>query len=239
MSDREMKPSQIIDKFCDASVDMSERKKDIETLRLLNQLQHARIPLTVCDETHASISGLIDQNPWGMCDVFGNDVLLFIHDGKWATDGFRVLIEGGSEKQRKRMLHYCLYRGILAKFTSFAFLVKIYDWPTILPIIGDYRNPSRLTTSEGMRGAKILALTEIDVTVPMTMGGVDLVLTSILRGRTEVLKPTIITLKRPHSEKDLVRSGEIYELINTKHDVVENKVVRIRIAGDTQDEAHQ
>ena len=234
----ELLASQAVNKLCDSCVDMTERTRDIESRRLLLQLEHAGIPDSVCEENSVSIANAITQEPWGMCNVVGPEVVYFIQSGKWATEGYRLLIEGGDEHQRKRVMYYCLYRGILARFASFAFLAKIYDWPTILPIIGDYKNPNRLSTVEGMRAAKILAIKEIDVSVPMTSGGADTLLTSVLRGRADEHRPTIITLTRPSVKRDndRPRVGEIFTLVNTKHDIVKNLVVRIMVSGEAKNE---
>ena len=88
-----------------------------------------------------------------------------------------------------------------------------------------------------MRAAKILAITEVDVTVPMTIGGADAILTSILRGRKADGKPTIITLTRSCVVFDRPRVGEIYNLVDTKHNVDE-MVVRIMMDGGVNDEEH-
>lgn len=236
---QETVPSQVVDKLFDSSVNMQNREKVLEVRRLLIQLTQAGVPESVCVENPASISRVVRQEPWAMCDIPGGDVISFIHSGKWASEGYRVLIEGGDERTRRRVMYYCLYRGIIVRLASFSSIARVYDWPTVLPIIGDFRNPRRLLTFEGMQTTKILAITEIDIAVPMSLGGADSMLTSILRGRLQSNRPTIITLTRPYGDKnnDRPRPGEIYSLVNTKHDIKENMVVRIGIEGDKSNEA--
>jgi hypothetical protein len=227
----EIVASTSIDAVMNSTVNMDEKSIALELRRLMVQLRYTGIPDTVCDETLSRIINLVKPDPWTMCNQGGGSVMGFIHSEhhRWAKNGYSILIEGGSERERCRVMNYCLYRAILARFSSFGFIAKIYDWPTLLPIVGDYKHPSKLTYIEGMRSAKVLAITELDTMVSMSTGGVDNILTSILRGRKFANKPTIITLKRAYEYTKKSGVGQIYELVDTKHDTEVDQVVRIKI----------
>jgi hypothetical protein len=212
-------------------IDMQERAGELEARRLLSQLDYAKIDETVCDETVAAISNLLSL-PWEMCDENNANVLLFLTAEKktWANQGFRIIIEGGNQYTRRRVMNYCIYMGILARFQSFTYIAKTYDWPSILPIIGDFKHTSKHSITESMQTIEVLGITEIDLLQPRDNGGVEGILTSILRSRWLSKKPTIITLKRPSKSCKGRNTGEIDDIAEMKHSV-EEMVVRLNLKG--------
>jgi len=221
------KASKMVDGVVDGSIDMVQKGHELELRRLLSQLEHAKIPDSVCEETAPRIGNLLDEESGG-CD---GERLAFVCDAKnWCRSGFRVVIDGGSEKNRTRVMRYLMFRAIVARWDAMAFVVSTYDWPTILPIVCDYKHPGRLPTVEGMRSAKVLGLAEVDPTVAMTPG-VEAILTSVLRGRSQSGRPTVITLRKVFDPRRHAGAGEIHALAVAKHDVGEDKIVRLRLAG--------
>lgn len=211
-------------------VNMKERVGEIEARRLLSHLDYARIDDSVCDESVSTIAELIDNN-WKKCDKSNVEIAMFITEENniWAKQGFRIIIEGGTERKRRRVMNYCIYRAIMARFESYTHIAKVYDWPTILPVIGDFRHEDKHSTITGMQKIEVLGLTEIDLTQPREMGGIETLLTSVLRSRMLSNRPTIITLKKPSWICNTAASCEINDLVNTNHDEVEEMVVRIRL----------
>lgn len=214
-------------------INMEERVGELEARRLLAHLEHAKIPDSVCEETFASIIGILNTEPWTMCSKHGEDVMEFINEQnkRWAKDGYRIVIEGGTERQRRRVMHFCMYRAIIARFSSWVYIARTYDWPTILPVIGDWKHADKHSIIEGMQSIKVLGLTEIDLTQPRTTGDLEATLTSVLRGRMLSGRPTIITLKRPSLDCKVVTLCEIHDLVGTPHDEDEAMVIRIRVKG--------
>ena len=211
-------------------INMQERAGELEARRLLSQLDYAKIDESVCDETLNGINEILDL-PWEMCDDNNSEALMYLSEEKkfWANHGFRIIIEGGKERNRRRMMNYCIYMGILARFQSFTYIAKTYDWPSILPIIGDFKHASKHSITESMQTIEVLGLTEIDLMQPRENGGVDGILTSVLRSRWLSKKPTIITLKRPSSAcKNRGVMGEIDDLASMKHSV-EDMIIRLKL----------
>lgn len=234
------KSAEEIKKWLETVVETVDRTKALEARRLLSHLDHARIPDTVCEETAPKITDLMYQKAWKMCDVDPQELIEFVYgqNKKWANDGYRFVIEGGkSEWQRRRVAYYCLYRAILARFDELHHPARMFDWQSILPTLCNYSHPDRTKFVDIMHRVDILAITEIDLVVPRTKGDLDAILTSVLRARMLGGKPTIITLKRPSWTCSLAASGsEINELVGTKHNVEEDRVVRLRLddGGDNE-----
>jgi hypothetical protein len=222
-----------IKKFMEAQQD-PDVTRNLEARRLLSHLDHAGIPDSVCEETPPKIQELLySDNKWGMCEIDPQNIIEFLHgqNKKWANEGFRIVIEGGnSEWQRRRVVHYCLYRAIIARFDELHHPVRMFDWPSILPILINYTHPDRTRFVDIMHKIDVLALTEIDLAVPRTKGDLDTILTSVLRCRMLGGKPTVITLKRPSWLCTLsVAGSEINELVNTRYNTDEDRVIRLRI----------
>jgi len=218
----------IIDE-ADVPYDMQERAGDLEARRLLAHLDYAKIDDSVCDDSNAMICNLLSM-PWNMCDKTETEVLTFLTEQKaqWANDGFRIVIEGGTEKNRRRVMNFCMYMGIISRLQSFTYIAKTYDWQSILPVIGDFKHDSKHSIIESMRTIEVLGITEIDLAQPREMGGIETTLTSILRSRWLAKKPTIITLKRPSYLKQNILNGEIGDLIKMKNSE-EDMVIRLQL----------
>lgn len=218
-----------IDTFDEEPFDMQERAGDLEARRLLSNLDYAKIDDSVCDETMVNICNLLSM-PWAMCDKTETEILLFLMEKKsdWANDGFRIIIEGGSEKNRRRVMSFCIYMGIIARLQSFTYISKTYDWQSILPIIGDFKHASKHSILESMRTIEILGITEIDLAQPREMGGIEMTLTSVLRSRWLSKKPTIVTLKRPSNLKQNILTGEIGDLVQMRNSE-EDLIIRLNI----------
>lgn len=220
--------SKMIDGVVDGSIDMKQRGHEIELRRILSQLDNANIPDSICEETPAKILRLMSEG-WSGCREDRQYVLDFVREAKnWCRSGFRIVIDGGSERNRVRVMRYLLFRSIVARCDSMSVVVSTYDWLTVMPIVCDFKHPNRLAVVEGMRTAKILGLTEVDPTITMSPG-IESVLTSILRGRTQSKKPTIVTLRNIFDSKRHSGAGEIHALAKSIHDPKEDKIVRIRL----------
>jgi len=202
-------------------INMEERVGELEARRLLAHLEHSRIPDSVCEDSIGSIIGILYQQQF-----------IDEQNKKWAKNGYRIIIEGGKERQRRRVMYFCMYRAIIARFSSYTYIARTYDWPTILPVIGDWKHADKHATIEGMKNIKVLGLTEIDLMQPRTTGDLDVILTSVLRGRALSGKPTIITLKKPSWACHTAASCEINDLVKSSHDEDESMIIRIRIDGD-------
>jgi len=223
--------SNIVSNLMLTPINMEERVGELEARRLLAHLEHSKIPDSVCEDSVASIVGILDNEPWAKCNKTGMEVMQFINDQhkRWSKNGYRIIIEGGTERQRRRVMYFCMYRAIIARFSSWVYIARTYDWPTIIPVIGDWKHAQKHNTIEGMKNIKVLGLTEINLAQPRTNGDLEIILTSILRGRMLSGKPTIITLSRPSWLCPISTTCEINDLVNKCHDEEEEMIIRIRI----------
>jgi hypothetical protein len=221
--------SRIIDSITDESLDMAKRTRELEARRMLRQLSHAGIPESVCEENPTTIVRLLSDE-WEMCDAARDAVIDFVRVAKnWCTASFRIVIDGGKERDRVRIMRYCIYRAIIARSDVLGFLSSTADWPTVLPIVCDYKHPARLSIVGTMRSAKVLGLAEIDPTA-YSSPGVEAILTSILRGRAQSGRPTVMTFKSVFDPRRHTGSGEIHAVARSHHDTDDEKVVRIRLS---------
>ena len=75
----------------------------------------------------------------------------------------------------------------------------------------------------------VLGLAEIDPTA-YSSPGVEAILTSILRGRAQSGRPTVMTFKSVFDPRRHTGSGEIHAVARSQHDTDDEKVVRIRLS---------
>lgn len=217
-----------------------DRKKN--ALRLLMHLDYAGIPDVVCQDNFGQIGALLCTSKWNMCDVPQMMVSTFIEakSSVWARSGYVVVIEGGTEQQRRRVMNYCLLIGIYANFRSRVFLAKIYDIGSILFSLSQYRDVNRMTYIKEMSTITILGVNELDMTVePQKSSGIDIIMTSILRKRRLGGLPTVISLRVPSSELKAGGNGfgtELQTIVYTKHDEKENKVIRLKLTDKRENE---
>ena len=215
------------------------RIQAIEARRLLAHLDHANIRDTVCEESLESIRGLLCRKPWQYCKK-PSQVAEFLHEDskKWARQGYRIVIEGGSERVRRRVMNYCIYRAILANFDCCTFVARIYDWSQVMSSMSSYSDPRRNEVIGGMEKIKVLGLGEINLSSPPRQNNdSDVVLTGVLRGRMIDEMPTIITLTNSSMSGDTASMGtEINNIVNTPHDEEIEMVLRIKVAGANDEE---
>ena len=221
-----------------ASVDPSsdrERIQDIEARRLLSNLDHAKIKDDVCEETLAKLEPILYPSSWLYCDKTAMLAMQFVHDKykKWAREGYRVVIEGGKERERRRVMNYCIYRAILANFDCCTFVARTYDWPQAMAVFSSFSDPRRDGIIGGMEKIPVLGLTELDLSNhPRPNSDTDVILTGMLRYRMLEDMPTVITLRNSSlSDQKSTLGTEVCNIITTRHDETEDKVLRIRIAG--------
>jgi len=212
--------------------------REMEARRLLAQLDHAQVNDIVCEDTAHVLTRIINDDPWKMCSKNSAEIMNFIVDqkDKWANDGYFIIIEGGQkEKERRRVLDFVLYQAILAKFKSYNYIARTYDWQSILNDLSQFSNPDRPIYIESMNRISVLAINEFNLLMaPRFRHDLDIILTSIIRKRRLSGRPTIITLSKPSWEV-VDKCGDNYgaqivELLQTSHSE-EDKIIRIRVTG--------
>jgi len=212
--------------------------REMEARRLLAQLDHAQINDVVCEDSELSVLSIIYDNPWKVCSKKNAEVMQFIVEqkDKWANDGYFIIIEGGQkEKERRRVLDFVLYQAILARFKSYNYIARTYDWQSILNDLSQFSNPDRPIYIESMNRIGVLGINEFNLLMaPRFRHDLDIILTSIIRKRRLNGRPTIITLSKPSWEV-IDKCGDNYgshivELLQTSHSE-EDKIIRIRVSG--------
>lgn len=214
--------------------------REMEVRRLLAHLDHASVNDVVCEDSASKIANeSLYEQPWKMSAKDARSIMQFVVDSrdKWANDGYFIIVEGGQrEKDRRRVMNFLIYQAILARFSSYNYIARIFDWQSILSDISQYRNPDRAVYIECMTKISVLGINEFNLLMaPNFKHDLDVILTSIIRKRKFGKRPTIISMNKP--SWDVVATGgdgygtQIVELLQTPHDEDEDKVIRIRLVG--------
>jgi hypothetical protein len=214
---------------------MNEHSKtlDLELKRLLIQLNDLRIPEVILEAGYPEIGKMLCQTKWDHCDKSAMDVAKFVcnQNKKWARQGSRIIIDGGSEKSRRKIMNYCLCKAILANFSCLVDIALKYDWPTLMPTLGNYNHPNRIELINNMQDVSVLGLTEIDFQAKST-GDLDNILTSIIRSRMLNGKPTIITLRQISEGTVMVGGSAIEDALTSNYcEDDDDIIVRMRVGG--------
>jgi hypothetical protein len=232
-----------------------KRAHEIEAKRLLALISEAGIPEDMLDASEQIMADMVVDN-WQKCNRLASDIIAYIsiQSKKWARSGTYLTIEGGGrfgEKQRDKIMHYCLLKAIIANFnditvdkesytssgevirTYMTATTKVIDYLSVMPMLSSFES-ERFSILNNLSRIPLLAIREIDPSrTPRVNSDAAAITDSILRQRRISKLPTILTFLG--NSLDMAKLGnnhskEIVDIAVADHSE-ENEIIRIMIKG--------